>query len=248
MKIYDRIYDFVKEKNKGNIFRNGMHKTKRVQFILKLLKEYNIPYHLDQFELDNNTNAFNIILKGKSDKMVVAHHDIVNPLSDNANDNSCSVINAIAVKITRPDINVVLLDGEEYGGIGSRRVSKQIKEGKIFKDIKYVLNLELTGKGGENFFIGNYPGGLYDHIKSLFDCPIYNTPFNDSVIFRQYGIDSVVINPLPITDKKTNCIYKDNYLDTSLLWLCHSMSDSVDKISITDMEVFVENVVLKILE
>ena len=111
-----------------------------------------------------------------------------------------------------------------------------------------MLNLELTGKGGENFFIGNYPGELYNHIKSLFDCSVYNTPFNDSVIFRQYGIDSVVINPLPITDKKTNCIHNGNYLDTSLLWLCHSMSDSVDKISVTDMEIFVENIVLKILE
>jgi hypothetical protein len=47
------------------------------------------------------------------------------------------------------------------------------------------------------FFIGNYPGKLSNHIKLLFDCPVVDTPFNDSVIFRRNGIDSVVINPIP---------------------------------------------------
>ena len=31
----------------------------------------------------------------------------------------------------------------------------------------------------------------------------------------------------------------DDYLDTSILWLCHSEEDSVDKISTKDMEEFV---------
>jgi hypothetical protein len=47
---------------------------------------------------------------------------------DNANDNSASVINAIMIKKLLPSINVILLDGEEFGGIGSQRVlSKLIK-------------------------------------------------------------------------------------------------------------------------
>ena len=58
-------------------------------------------------------NFYNIMLMGSSDKFVVAHHDIVNPASDNANDNSCSVINALTIKKLRPEINVVILDGEE---------------------------------------------------------------------------------------------------------------------------------------
>ena len=70
-----------------------------------------------------------------------------------------------------PQINVVLLDGEECGGIGSQRLSNQILNGE-FSKIDWVLNLELTGKGGQYFFIGNYPGKLHDHIKNLFDCPI----------------------------------------------------------------------------
>jgi hypothetical protein len=36
-------------------------------------------------------------------------------------------------------------------------VSEQINKGK-FGSIEWVLNLELTGKGGSIFFIGNYPG------------------------------------------------------------------------------------------
>ena len=137
-------------------------------------------------------------MKGDSTKMVVAHHDISNPNIDNANDNSASVINAIMIKKLSPETNVVLLDGEECGGIGSQRCSEQINEG-YFGKIDWVLNLELTGRGGKYFFIGNYPGTLANHIKTIFDCPITNTPFNDSVTLRRYGIDSVVINLLSIS-------------------------------------------------
>jgi hypothetical protein len=170
--------------------------------------------------------------------MVVAHHDIVNPNIDNANDNSASVINAIMIKKIRPDVNVVLLDGEEVGGLGSKRLSEQINSSK-FGNIDWVLNLELTGKGGENFFIGNYNGALFNHIKSIFDCPVYKTPFNDSVIFRKNGIDSCVINPLP---KLPN-----GDLNYDLLFNCHNHRDTVDTIDINDMKDFVEKVVLKII-
>ena len=93
--------------------------------------------------------------------MVVAHHDIANPSIDNANDNSASCINAIALKLLVPELNVVLLDGEEHGGIGSQRLSEKINSGD-FGSIEWVLNLELTGKGGDLFFIGNYPGAYRD--------------------------------------------------------------------------------------
>jgi hypothetical protein len=181
--------------------------------------------------------------------MVVAHHDIVNPNIDNANDNSASVINAIMIKKLMPHINVVILDGEECGGLGSQRASEQINEG-YFGQIDWVLNLELTGKGGKYFFIGNYPGRLSDHIKSIFDCPIANTPYNDSVTFRRNGIDSVVINPIPpLNEGKTSSVKwnNDTYLDFSMLYNCHSYKDTIDTIDINDMKEFVEDVVLKIL-
>ena len=246
--MYNKIYDFCKVRNFGSVYSNGDKPTPRVQFLMDLLQSENIDYELDTYKSRGN-NCYNLILKGDSDKMVVAHHDIVNPNIDNANDNSASVINAIMIKKLMPHMNVVLLDGEECGGLGSQRVSDQINEG-YFNTIDWVLNLELTGKGGKYFFIGNYPGKLSDHIKSIFDCPITNTPYNDSVTFRKNGIDSCVINPIPpLNEGKTSSVkWNDNtYLDYTMLYNCHSSKDTIDTIDINDMKEFVEDVVLKIL-
>ena len=245
--MYNKIYDFCKVRNLGGVYFNGDKPTPRVQFIMQLLESESIKYELDTYQSRGNT-CYNLILKGDSDRMVVAHHDIVNPNIDNANDNSASVINAIMIKKLMPHINVVLLDGEECGGLGSQRVSEQINEG-YFNTIDWVLNLELTGKGGKYFFIGNYPGKLSNHIKSIFDCPITNTPYNDSVTFRKNGIDSVVINPIPPLNEGISSVKwnDDTYLDFSMLYNCHSSKDTIDTIDINDMKDFVEDVVLKIL-
>ena len=245
--MYHKIYDFCKIRNFGGVYSNGNKPTPRVQFLIQLLESEGINYELDTYQSKGNT-CYNLILKGDSDRMVVAHHDIVNPNIDNANDNSASVINAIMIKKLMPKINVVLLDGEECGGLGSQRVSDQINDG-YFNTIDWVLNLELTGKGGKYFFIGDYPGKLSNHIKSIFDCPITNTPYNDSVTFRKNGIDSVVINPIPPLNEGKSSVKWDNdtYLDFSMLYNCHSSKDTIDTIDINDMKDFVEDVVLKIL-
>lgn len=248
--MYNKIYEFCKVRNFGTVFENDPDDTTpRVKFIIELLENENIKYTIDKF-LHRDTTCYNIILKGTSDKMVVAHHDVNNHNTDNANDNSCSVINAIMIKKLIPNMNVILLDGEEFGGMGSQRASTMINNGD-FGNIKWVLNLELTGKGGKHFFIGNYPGPLTDHIKSLFDCPIVQTPFNDSVIFRKNGIDSVVINPIPpLENGKTSHVkWDDNtYLDFEMLYNCHTRWDTIDTIDINDMKEFVENVVIPILK
>jgi hypothetical protein len=246
--MYNRIYDFCKVRNEGNVFVNRYDKpTPRVEFLINLLESEGIEYELDKF-FTSKITGYNIILKGSSSRMVVAHHDVNNAGIDNANDNSASVVNAIMVKKIMPEINVVLLDGEEFGGFGAQRVCDQIKEGK-FGNIEWVLNLELTGKGGKYFFIGDYPGKLTDHIKSIFNCPIFSTPFNDSVIFVKNGIDSVVINPLPTTQRETRIKWDDDlYLEFELLFNCHSPKDTVDKIDVGDMREFVEEIVIPILK
>jgi Peptidase family M28 len=261
--IYDKIYDFCKVRNHGNCFKNGTEPTPRVKFLMNLLDEQQIEYELDIFSGDEDSKRkplmfvdngvenkyFNIIMKGSSNKMIVAHHDVNNASTDNANDNSASVINVIATKKLRPELNVVLLDGEEFGGIGSNRVAQQIKSGEFGK-IDWVLNYELTGKGGKYFFIGDYPGPLSDRIKGLFSCPVVRTPFNDSVIFRRHGIDSTVINPVPALPegKKSEVVFPDGTnLDISILYNCHSPKDTVSSISVSDMKEFVEEVILKIV-
>ncbi len=247
MSMYDKIYDFCKVKNVGSVYRNGTRPTPRVEFILNLLDELGIEYEIDGFAIDSVNIGFNIILRGNSTRVITAHHDIVNPDIDNANDNSASVINAIATKLLRPEVTVILLDGEEVGGLGSQRAADQINAGEL-GEVEWVLNLELTGKGGNTFFIGNYPGKLSDHIRGIFDCPIIDTPFNDSVVFRQTGIDSVVINPLPIlTEGTSQVMWGESYLDYSMLYNCHTKRDTLDTISIDDMKVFVEEVILPIV-
>jgi hypothetical protein len=262
--MYNHIYEFCKIKNKGTVYLNGSEPTPRVNYLTSLLEEMGIEYELDSFPIiehdifsfvtgkrqreASTLNGFNIILRGTSDKMVIAHHDIVNPKIDNANDNSASVINAIMLKKLRPDVNVVLTDGEEAGGLGSERLAEQINAGE-FGNIKWVLNLELTGKGGKYFFIGDYPGELQNHIKSLFDCPVVRTPYNDSITLRANGIDSVVINTLPPTtdEEVSNVVYEGVPLDFSIVFNCHNAKDSLDSIDINDMKEFVETVLIKII-
>jgi hypothetical protein len=235
--MYNEIFNFCKVRNSGSISKNDPHNPPpRVNFILELLDKLNISYELDKFPY-LSTSGYNIYLKGTSSRMLSAHHDIVNPLIDNANDNSASVINAIMLKSILPEVTVAIVDGEELGGVGSKRCSHLINSG-YFGKIDWVLNLELTGSGGENFFIGQYPGVLYNHIKSNFDCITYPTPFNDSVIYRQHGIDSCVINPLPKIGES---------LDFSLLYNCHSVKDSISTIDINDMQNFTEKILYKIL-
>jgi Zn-dependent M28 family amino/carboxypeptidase len=214
---------------------------------MELTTDLGLIPELHVFYVREDVQGFNIVLRGSSNKIITAHHDIVNPDIDNANDNSASVINAIATKLLKPEITVVLLDGEEVGGLGSQYLSDQILDGE-FGEIAWVLNLELTGCGGSTFFVGNYPGKLQDHIRGIFDCPIVSTPFNDSVIFRKNGIDSVVINPLPILEEGTSPVkWGESYLDYDMLFNCHTKKDTIDTISTEDMQRFVEGVIIPIV-
>ena len=283
--IYSKINEFCKVRNVGNCYSNGSEPTPRVKFIMELLDKEGIEYELDAWEYTRSSRfnynkvsfqdpylkklfgeeeveeeeqpknmMFNIIMKGSSDKMIIAHHDVNNHTIDNANDNSCSVINVIATKKLRPDVHAVLVDGEEFGGHGSKRLGQQIKKGN-FGSISWVLNFELTGKGGKYFFIGDYPGKLSDKITGLFDCPVVRTPFNDSVTLRELGIDSVVINPAPPMPegKKSDLKFPKSgkegvYLDFSVVYCCHRPTDTLSSIDVNDMKEFVETVVVKILQ
>jgi hypothetical protein len=245
--MYDKIYNFCKIRNLGSIYKNGLEPSPRVKFLLELTTGLGLNPEVDEFIVNESNTGFNIVLRGSSNKIITAHHDIVNPDIDNANDNSASVINAIATKLLKPEITVVLLDGEEVGGLGSQYLSDQILDGE-FGEIAWVLNLELTGRGGSTFFIGSYPGKLQDHIRGIFDCPIVSTPFNDSVIFRKNGIDSVVINPLPILEEGTSPVkWGESYLDYDMLFNCHTKKDTLDTISTEDMQRFVERVIIPIV-
>jgi len=194
-----------------------------------------------QKDSDTLKTYFNLYIKGSSNKMIMAHHDVMNVRSLNCNDNSASVINAIACKTLMPEINVAITDAEETGGLGAARAAEKINNG-YFGNIEFVLNFELTAVGGTNFFVENYPASpLFQRIAHLFPrLETFNVPFHDGIILRYHGIDSVVINPLP---RKAN-----GRLDYSLLRLCHSTKDDTSIVNTSDMKDFCEKVVVPIIQ
>lgn len=212
MMIYNEIYNLCEVRNNGTALANGREHTPRVIFIIELLEKYNIPYEIDMFEYSNN-NLYNIYLLGSSDKWVMAHHDVCNHRIDNANDNSASVINAIALKLLRPDINIALVDGEEPPcmGAGSTHFSNRVIKGEL--TAKWILNLELTGIGGTNFFIGSYDTDLGNSIEKMFGCEKYDTPFNDASIMVNEGLNSTVINPCPLRESNRILVTEED-IDT----------------------------------
>lgn len=268
---WNNINEFCKVKARPARENGSEELPARVKWIVEKLEADGIDYEIESFPAPLPDYSFNfkfwkdkekkeekkpnmlhnVVMKGTSDKMVVAHHDIVNPDSDNANDNSASVINAIMTKKLRPQTNVVILDGEEgpYLGEGSRHCAERVKKGD-FGNIKWVLNLELTGSGGETFFIGRThdKSELGESIKEIFECPIMSAPFNDSFSFIAEGIDSININPLPVTEERTSLMHKGQYLKVNMLYNCHSMRDSLSTISPTDMKDFTEKVICRIID
>lgn len=245
--ILESIKDFCQVRNVGRAYLNGPEPTPRVKFITSLLEKIGIDYEIDEFD-ELETKLYNIVMKGSSNRMVIAHHDIVNPNSENANDNSASIINAIYLKSLVPELNVVITDGEEVGFRGARRLGQRIVSGD-FGEIEWVLNVELSGKGGKHFMIGAHEGKLTNHIKNLFDPPIVQTPGSDCYGLMPYGIDTNVINPLPLLSEGavSEISTKEGYLDNSSWWLCHSDEDTLDKISIKDMEEFVTEILVPIV-
>lgn len=225
---YNVIYDFCKVRNKGTAMVNGVHEyPPRVIFIIDLLESMGLNYTVDTFLYKGN-NLHNIYLKGTSNKWVMAHHDVCNHTTDNANDNSASVINAIGLKTLRPDINIALVDGEEppLMGAGSSHFAEQFKNGTISVD--WVLNLELSGSGGTNFFIGNYKTELTNKIKDKFGCAVMNVPFNDaSILINKANINAALINPCPLRKEGSVLIVKQVGIVNAILNPDGDVSDNI---------------------
>ena len=194
---------------------------------MDLCERVGITYEIDYF-VSGGCHYHNIVLRGDSARMVIAHHDIL-------------------LKKLVPEAHVVITDGEEVGFAGSSRLAGQIKNGS-FGSIEWVLNLELSGRGGRNFMIGDYAGELTDRIKEMFGPPVKRTPGSDCLPLYMNGIDTNVINPLPLLlEGESDMLNENGYLDNSSWYLCHSMMDTFDKISIQDMEEFVTEVLVPLV-
>ena len=281
--IYSRIQEYCAI-HQGLASSFGKQYSPRMNKIIECLTEYNIPYFVDSFSRSERW-YHNIILPGSSSQLFTAHHDTA-VVGDCANDNSASIINLIALKILRPHVNIVFTDAEEIGSsamYGAKRVAElwhQIKNGNpvhiqgqplLWEQMRWIVNLELTGSGGKRFFYGSYPqyrgekpSALAAEIHRLFDAefPIQDVdvPLSDSKVFVEQGIDSLVLNPLPPLLPNGKHRYPcphdpvraadGTMLDLSIVRLCNSPVDRLDLPHMTTqyMKEFVEEVLVPIAD
>lgn len=194
--------------------------TNRVQFIIDTILDLNLlklfKLNVDIFTNFTNTSKYaNIELSLYNDKdesvIFMANHDIKNINSENCQDNSSSVANLLAMALNicknieqhrDKNIHIVFTDCGHFGNKGAMRLSDRIKS-KRFGDVKYVVNLELTGNGGEiwkdgfSFSSLRNGGSLINETLEKYNV-INNveTKVNDSYIIRSFGIDCMTIGTL----------------------------------------------------
>jgi hypothetical protein len=245
--VLNRIEEFCSVKNQGPAYLNGFQMTPRIKWITGVLRKLKISYEIDRF-IVKDVPMYNVILKGNGSKMIIAHHDIVNVDSDNANDNSASILNAIYLKTISPETPIVFTDSEEFGLWGAKRIASRILKEKRFSNIEWVLNLELTGLGGKNVMVGEYKGDLGSKINQRFGAPIVQVPINDCLVLDSAGINTTVINSLPLlTEGESDILGPHGYLDNNSWLDCHSKSDTLSKISTKEMKEFVEEILFPLV-
>ena len=250
---YNILNEFCNVRNEENSLKGFKNPhTNRVNFILDTIFDLDLltsfKLNVDIFENTNGLKFANIEL-GRNvgtngSVMFIAHHDVNNVNSDNCQDNTASISNLLSLAyhfcINEPNKNlyIVFTDCEEFGGKGAKRLAERIESG-YFGEVEYVVNLELTANGNnlwsdkDNFKNGSK---LADKILSLTDVFEVRTPFNDSVVLRGRGIDSVCIGTL--TDSEMEQVMLKGYCKT---WaLCHKKEDTFESANAKDMDSFVE--------
>ena len=191
--------------------------------------------------------------------LFVAHHDVSNIHSENAQDNSASVCNLLRlasiiqeksmVELNMRRVVILFSDCEETGTRGAKRMADEIKTGK-YGNVSEVINLELTGKGKivwADYCSGYNNNNSPDKEKELAEklktcCPNnrlekFSCPPNDAPSFRSSGLPALCIGILPENDIQTHSTWR----------LCHSLTDTIEKCDEKDMTEFVE-VLVKFVE
>ncbi len=247
MNPYDILKDIYWRLSNVSIDGNsGLRLGERLKAIISYIdKEYLI---LDYFNKEmaedyeiktNKIQRVNIYIMKIIDRDIpteiyLAHHDIVNPASDNVLDNtaSISILLALANKIKGKKLNknivFALTDAEEtcsFTSSGSARLARKINEG-YFGNVTQVINLELTAFGDKIWYDGDAPFVIeYNDIRKV------ATPFSDTSVLLHYGIPSVVIGTLSEDELKS--VIETGYCKT---WgYCHSEKDSISLASELDM-------------
>jgi hypothetical protein len=181
------------------------------------LSKVNDPFVVNFYRNQNNKDNIVVFANGfdltRPTRVLMAHYDVntESPAHDNANDNGAAIIVLLEYLEERrfpsnKNIVVVFTDGEEFGGHGSQKFGKQVKEG-LHGDVEWVLNLDLVGVGDKMIF-DNTTGKLRTIIDSLFGDTVgfVDMPPNDAMFMRRQGVESTILTLInkDIWDEATN--------------------------------------------
>jgi hypothetical protein len=253
MKAFEILQRFSEVRNTCTAIQQTKPISNRAKLIMDILAENGIEFEVDVFFHHTKqvvfTNIYVNFDNALSDERIVytAHHDVVNIKSMNVLDNTASVANLLSLaiqiqnneKLPKYKVTIAFTDNEEFGGSGSKRLAELIlMNKKNFGNVIGNINLELTGRGNiwvdRVYFKENYiTKKLLEIAPNL---PIHDVPFNDSIIFREFGLYSICLGTMPNEDMVDlqefgNCNY----------WqFCHKNSDDMSNANEGEMETFVE--------
>lgn len=249
--ILYKIYDFCQVRETTNkdgdfAFRTTREYSNRLKFLISLLGELSIEHEVftwDDSCVDDDYWEYcfhNLIMKGSSNRYYSAHYDVRNPFSENANDNSAGIISLIALKMLNPEVNIVFLDAEEspYCGEGAKFFRQWVYSthngynGKEYREVGCIVNLEMVGLGGRNIVISDYDNNLSATIKQNFNPVVMQLPPNDAWFFKN-RFDTVCMSTFPTIKGKHNF---DHFKKA------HTLEDNIYSIRLDDMHEFITEV------
>lgn len=227
------------------VFRalEGLDYKSRVKAEVDITEEegdYNFRFNLDNLQeqeiiRDVVPTYNNIVVKFDASEptdesiLFTAHHDIVNPNSDNCQDNSASVANLLdlarKIKEEQPELSknvyIIFLDCEETGGRGAAHNAKMIKEGK-YGEVTFIANSELTAVGDTIWMESSYNSlstPYMEKAKELVDGIVdKRCPPSDAMYYRSNGIQQAIcFGILPQEEAEAGF--------PSTWGLCHSSAD-----------------------
>ncbi len=266
---YQYLSDMSKISSFSSFSKRVEPRTPRTDYIIEQLKLLEVDYQEDEFfpHNDSDYKYINIYVKFQSKNteeketiLFVSHHDIANPYSQNAQDNTSSVCNLLEfcsilkTKELNKNVIVCFTDGEElanYASGAARIANQSLKKESIFENVLYAINLELTGRGKNiwadfEIAVSQFKNSKLLHIvaKKIPNVLSVGTPYNDSYALRRFGLDSICIGCFTDED-----VYSYNNREYPPTWiLCHKSEDTFDKIIEDDMIYFVNEVLVKFIE
>lgn len=233
-------------------------RNRRVRYLLQVLTELGVEHYLDVFaangSMDNKAHTLryaNVVacvpgrLPSSKSLVFLAHHDVANVRSENANDNTASLANLLALlgrlqEQAPPNqtVWVVFTDAEEicsFHRSGAWRLAQQVQTGAL-GDVSALLNLELTAYGTALFCDHFLPG-----LEEAAGVPVIvvSTPFSDATTLRRWHVaNCATIGTLPPDELQ---LLLERPAAGCRTWArCHRMTDRLKHAKTQDMATFVD--------